>query len=526
MADKIYIFDTTLRDGEQSPGAALNIPQKLEVAKQLERLGVDIIEAGFPMSSPGDFEAVELIAKQVREPVICGLARANYADIDRCWEAIRRAKRSRIHTFIMSSDIQIKHQLHKSKSQVLDMAVACVARAKKYCKDVEFSAMDASRSDWDFLAALFTETIRAGATTINIPDTVGYAYPEEFGGLVKYLMERVKGIEKVIVSAHCHNDLGLATANSLEAVRHGCRQVECTINGLGERAGNTAMEEVVMAFKTRKDFLKYKTDINIGEIYRTSRLVSELTGISVQPNKAVVGSNAFAHESGIHQDGVLKARLTYEIMRPEAIGVGGSKIVLGKHSGRHAFKSRLSALGFKLKEKEFLRAFERFKDLADKKKEVLDEDLIAIVTEEITTVPETYKLDYINITTGNKTVPTATVRLRTDLTAERPAGKKTMQEAACGDGPVDAACQAINRIAGISPKLLDYSLKAVTGGTEALGEVSVRIQNKGEFFTGKASSTDITEASAKAYLAAVNKLVYRAKHKPKTKKTRRSHVTP
>lgn len=499
MQTKIKIFDTTLRDGEQAAGVSLNIQEKLQIAKQLEALGVDIIEAGFPISSRGDFLAVEEISKKIKKPIICGLSRANKKDIETCWQAIKQAKRPRIHTFIMTSDIQIKYQLGKTREEVIEMAYNAVKYAKKLCDDVEFSAMDASRSDRDYLVKVFTAAIDAGATTINVPDTVGYSLPQEFGELILYLKENIKNIDKAIISVHCHNDLGLATANALSAIVAGARQVECTINGIGERAGNTSLEEIVMAIKVRQDLLKFKTDIDTTQIMRSSRLVSELTGMKVQPNKAIVGKNAFAHQSGIHQDGILKERSTYEIMKPEMIGLSGSKIVLGKLSGRHAFRKRIEELGFHLKEHEIEKTFQRFKDLCDKKKEVVDDDIIALISDEIITIPETYKLEYFHISSGNKIIPTATVCLRKE--------KEMIQEAAVGDGPVDAACRAINKIIGEEMELVEYNLKAVTGGTEALGEVSVKVKKGDKVHSGRGTSTDVIEASVKAYLNAINKLV-------------------
>ncbi|PIU68114.1 MAG: 2-isopropylmalate synthase [Armatimonadetes bacterium CG07_land_8_20_14_0_80_40_9] len=503
MTEKIKIFDTTLRDGEQSPGASLNIEEKLKVAKQLAKLNVDIIEAGFPISSAGDFEAVKLIAKTISGPIICGLSRTAPKDIDRSWEAIKFSKKPRIHTFIATSDIHLKTKLKKSKKEVLDLAVKAVRRAKRYTEDVEFSPEDAARSDPLYLYQIIKAVIEAGATTVNIPDTVGYSTPFEFGELIAEIKENVKNISRATISVHCHNDLGMATANSLSAVKNGARQVECTINGIGERAGNTSLEEIVMSLHTRRAFFGMKTGINTQEIYPTSRLVSALTGIPVQPNKAIVGKNAFAHEAGIHQDGILKGRRTYEIMTPQSIGLRMSKLVMGKHSGRHAFQVHLRKMGYKLDNNDLEKAFLRFKDLADKKKEVLDEDLVMIVEEGIFAGPETYSLEYLHISSGNKTVPTATVKLSLN--------KRLIQEAACGDGPVDAVCQAINRIVGVNPKLLEYSLKAVTGGTEALGEVTVKIKAGKDIFLGRGTSTDIVEASAKAYLNAINKVVYRKK---------------
>jgi len=520
--DKILIFDTTLRDGEQSPGASLNIKEKLEVAEQLERLGVDIIEAGFPVSSPGDFEAVKLIARKIGKPVIAGLARATKRDIDVCWEAIKYAKNPRIHTFIATSDIHLKYKLKKSRAEVLKEAVSAVKYAKKFTDDVEFSPEDAVRSDPDFLCRVVEETIDAGATTINIPDTVGYALPEEFGGIIRRVIERVPNSNRAIISVHCHNDLGLATANSLEAVSLGARQIECTVNGIGERAGNASLEEVVMALRTRKDLLPFYTNIETKEIAKTSRLVSKLTGIVVQPNKAIVGANAFAHEAGIHQDGIIKERLTYEIMTPQSVGLGGRRLVLGKHSGRHAFRKKLQELGYKLNNVEVNRTFEQFKLLADKKKEIFDEDIEAIVEDQISLIPEVFKLEYINVTTGNKVVPTATVGLRKLIAPAKTAKSEVLQEASCGDGPVDAAFRAIDRITNIRCRLMDYSLRSVSMGKDAIGEVTVKIAPAGpgrpgradelkKIVTGRGTSTDIIEASAKAYINAINKVVARRK---------------
>ncbi len=501
MLNKIKIFDTTLRDGEQAAGVAFNPQEKLKIARQLEQLGIDVIEAGFPIASAGDFSAVELISKKIKKPIICGLARAKKEDIEVCWKAIQYAKRPRIHTFIMTSDIQIKHQLKKTTDEVIDIAQRSVRLAKRFCEDVEFSAMDASRTERDYLVKIFTAAIDAGATTINVPDTVGYILPEEFGKLISYLISNIPNINKTVVSVHCHNDLGLASANALSAIISGARQIECTINGIGERAGNTSLEEVVMAIKVRQENLNFKTDIETTQIIKTSRLVSDLTGIKVQANKAIVGKNAFAHQSGIHQDGILKERSTYEIMKPETIGLSSSRIVLGKLSGRHAFRKRLENLGFYLREQEIEKAFIRFKDLADKKKEVSDEDLIAIMSDEVLAIPEMYKLEYFHISSGNKTIPTATVRLKKE--------KKVKETAATGDGPVDAACRAINKIAEVEPTLLEYNLKAVTGGTEALGEVTVKVKKDDIIFVGRGTSTDVIEASIKAYLNAINKLVYK-----------------
>ncbi len=499
MAERIIIFDTTLRDGEQSPGASLSAGEKLEIARQLARLKVDVIEAGFPASSPGDFEGVRLIAQKVKGPVIAGLARCIRKDIDSAAEALKPAKRRRIHVFLATSAVHRKYKLKKAKQEILKLAVESVKYARKFADDVEFSPEDASRTEPEYLCRVVQAVISAGATVVNIPDTVGYATTIEFGQLIKRIKSRVPNIKKVILSIHCHNDLGLATANTLAAIENGARQVECTVNGIGERAGNASLEEIVMILKTRKDFFKFRTGVKTEEIIKTSRLVSTLTGIHIQPNKAIVGDNAFRHEAGIHQDGMLKEKTTYEIMSPETIGLKESKLVLGKHSGRHAFKKRLLDLGYELSEKDLVKAFDRFKRLADKKKEIYDEDLTAIIEDEISVVPETFKLLYIHTTSGTQTVPTATVRLEKR--------GKVIQDAACGDGPVDAAYKTIDRITGLGAKLIDYSLRAVTSGKDALGEVTVKIRKGERTITGRGTSTDIIEASAKAYVNAVNKLV-------------------
>lgn len=496
---KVYIFDTTLRDGEQSPGINLNLEEKLEIARQLERLGVDILEAGFPIASPGDFAAVEAIAKELTATSVAALARSVPADIERAAAALEKAAKPRIHTFIATSPIHMKHKLRKSPEQVVEMAVAAVELAKKYVDDVEFSAEDATRSDWDFLCQVFGAAIAAGATTINVPDTVGYATPDEFADLIRYLKERTPGIEKARISVHCHDDLGLAVANSLAGVAAGAEQVECTINGLGERAGNAALEEIVMALRTRADFYRRESGIRTEQIYRTSRLVSALTGVSVQPNKAIIGENAFAHESGIHADGVLKERTTYEIMTPQSIGLPQSRLVLGKHSGRALFRQRLSELGYDLSDEEVQKAYERFIELADRKKQVTDRDIRAIVEEKIVDVPHLFDLQYLQVTSGINAVATATVRVKR--------GDVVMQEAACGEGPVDAAYKAIDRVTGIQTTLESYSLQGVTSGKDALGEVVVRIRKNGVHYVGRGASTDIIEASARAYLHAINKMV-------------------
>ncbi|MDN5344300.1 MAG: 2-isopropylmalate synthase [Clostridia bacterium] len=497
---RIYIFDTTLRDGEQSPGVSLNVEEKLKIAHQLARLGVDVIEAGFPIASPGDFEAVRAIAREVEGPVITGLARINDRDIDRAWEALQEARRPRIHVFIATSDIHLQYKLRLTREEVLAAVRRGVARAKGYCQDIEFSPEDASRSDIDFLCQVLAAAIDAGATVLNIPDTVGYATPAEFGRLIAAIRQRVPGIDRVQISVHCHNDLGLAVANSLAAIENGAVQIEGAINGIGERAGNTALEELIMALYTRRDYYGRQTGIVTEEIYRTSRLVSSLTGMPVQYNKAIVGKNAFTHEAGIHQDGVLKERTTYEIMNPAMIGLVQNNIFLGKHSGRHALRSRLEELGFKLNETELDKAFTRFKELADRKKEISDRDLEAIVEHEVKQIPEKFILEHIHISTGNRVVPTATIGIR--------AGEELREEAACGEGPVDAAFKAIDKVTRIAVCLKSYTLNAVTGGKDAVGEVTVKVEYGGRVFIGRGISTDVLEASARAYLNAINKVVY------------------
>ena len=498
--DKVIIFDTTLRDGEQAAGGSLNIKEKLEIARQLERLGVDVIEAGFPVTSPGDFEAVSLIAKEVRTPVICVLTHANLDAVDQSWEAIKGAKQPRIHIVLSSSDIHLFYQLRKSREEILQMSCDTVARAKKYCDDVEFSAMDASRTEPEYIYQILKAVIDAGATTVNIPDTVGYAMPDEFGDLVAGVFKNVPNIKRATVSVHCHNDLGLAVANSLEAVRRGARQVECTVNGIGERAGNASLEEIVMAIKTRRDFFNLTTSINTAQIYRTSRLVSELTGFAVQANKAIVGANAFRHSSGLHIDGVIKMPITFEIMDPKSVGVPASSLVLGKTSGRHAFKERLAELGYSLSEQDFNRAFAAFKELADKKKDVTDKDIESIVAEEQRTVSEFYHLDRIQVTCGDRGIPTAAVRLI------GPDGE-AIADAALGTGPVDAVYKAINRIVGVPNTLTEFTVKSVTEGIDAIGEVLIRIESDGTTYTGRGADTDVLVASAKAYMNALNRLL-------------------
>jgi len=503
MGDKIFIFDTTLRDGEQSPGASMNVEEKLKVAKQLERLNIDVIEAGFPMASDGDFEAVEAISKAIERCEIAALARADITDIDRAWEAVRYAKHPKIHTFIATSDIHLKHKLKKTREQVLGDVVRAVSHAKGYTDNVEFSAEDATRSDIEYLCKAIEVAIEAGATTVNIPDTVGYTIPSEFSKIIRNIKERVPNINKAIISVHCHNDLGLAVANSLAAIQNGARQVECTINGIGERAGNASLEEIVMAISVRKDLFDFYCDLKTEQIYPTSRLVSTITGMMVQPNKAIVGANAFAHEAGIHQDGILKEKTTYEIMTPESVGIPKSSLVLGKHSGRHAFREKLKELGYELSSAELDVAFKRFKKVADKKKIVYDEDIMAVVDDEVFRVPDKYKLIHINVQSGTVTIPTATVQVEVD--------GKLIQDAGFGDGPVDAALKTIQKITKSNSSLVRFAVAAITGGTDAQGEVTVQIEEEGQTAIGQGASTDIIIASAKAYINALNKLDYRNK---------------
>jgi len=497
--DRVLIFDTTLRDGEQAPGFTMHPNEKLKVAHQLARLGVDIIEAGFAIASPGDFDSVVAVAEEIKGPVICSLARTLAKDIEAAGRALAKAQRKRIHTFIATSDIHVERKLRMSRDQVIATAVDSVKLAKTFMDDVEFSCEDAGRTDWDYMCAVIEATIEAGATTINIPDTVGYTSPWQFGECIAYVRKKVPNIAQAVISVHCHNDLGLAVANSLAGVLNGARQVECTINGIGERAGNASLEEVVMNLKVRQDFYRCDTGINTREIYRASRLVSQVTGARVQPNKAVVGANAFAHEAGIHQDGVLKERTTYEIMTAESVGWTGENIVLGKHSGRHAFRKRLEEMGYTDLAPEMIeRAFGRFIALCDKKKTVYDEDLAAILEDEIVAVPQKYRLDYLSISSGTATVPTATVRMKID--------GETKQDAGCGDGPVDAAYAAIERIIGIEAAVADYSLEAVTSGGDAVGRVRVTVKAADHTVTGLGADTDIIVASAKAFINALNKI--------------------
>jgi len=496
----IVIFDTTLRDGEQAPGFSMNTEEKLQLAHQLAKLKVDVIEAGFPIASEGDFQAVQKIAEKVKGPVICGLARMLENDIITASKALKPAKKNRIHTFVSTSDIHLKHQMRKSRPEVIKMTRDGVRLAKSFTQDVEFSAMDASRSDPKFLHEIFYEAIEAGATTINIPDTVGYAIPGEFAELIDGIMANVPNHKNAVFSVHCHNDLGLATANALIAIQHGVRQIECAVNGIGERAGNTSLEEVVMAIKTRKDFFGHTTKVKTEEIYKTSKLLSTISGISVQPNKAIVGENAFAHESGIHQDGILKKRETFEIMTAESIGMTGTSMVMGKHSGRHAFSKKIAELGFTLDGDRLNAAFQRFKDLADKKKDVFDEDIEALLGDEVVARGKFHQLEYFNITTGNSTLPTATVQLSSKGKDERKTASST------GDGPIDALYHAIDMVTGEKGKLKNYSVKAATPDKDAMAEVTVLVEfGKGQIVRGRAASTDTVEASAHAYLNALNR---------------------
>jgi 2-isopropylmalate synthase len=498
--EKIFIFDSTLRDGEQTPGARLNRDEKLEVARQLARLGVDIIEAGFPVSSPGELQAVREIARRVREPVICGLARAVPGDIDAAWEAIREAERPRLHVFLGASDIHMRFKHRKEPHELLYQAVEAVKYARRYTPDVEYSPEDATRAREEYLYELLAAVIKAGASVINIPDTVGYAVPAEFGALIRRLREKVPGMERVILSVHCHDDLGLAVANSLAAVENGARQVECNINGIGERAGNAALEEIAVALRIRRDSYPYFTGLNFEEIYRTSRLVSKLTGIPIPVNKAVIGINAFAHSSGIHQDGVLKHKETYEIIDAALIGGKAAQMLLTARSGRHAVKHHLQQLGFTLDETQLETLYTRFLDLADKKKEVYPEDLEALVLDHLSAAEPTYRLDYLQTVSGSKTIPAAVIRLRKKDDA-------VIEAVAVGAGPIDAAYNAINKITGLNISLENFELSAVTHGRDALGEVKVKISHETKSITGRGTSTDIIEASVKAYLNGLNKLL-------------------
>jgi len=507
LSPQVFVFDTTLRDGEQAAGTRLGSRDKIVIAHQLAQLHVDVIEAGYPASSPEDFEAVQLISREVAGPAICALSRAVPGDIEACGKALAKARRPRIHTGIGASDIHImgKFQderygttLAEKKVKILQMAVDSVKLARQFADDVEFYAEDAGRSDPEYLFEMLDAVIDAGATVVNIPDTTGYTVPEQYGCLIKTIRERVKNIDRATISVHCHDDLGMAVSNTLAGVLNGARQVEGTINGIGERAGNAALEEVVMAIRTRADYFQVHTGVVASELYRTSRLVSDLLGIRVPPNKAVVGGNAFSHSSGIHVDGFLKERLTYEIMRPEDVGIMESRVVLTARTGRHGLRDRLKKLGYTLSQQELNQAYQRFLTVADKKQEVFDEDLVAIVHDEIHPLPETYQLEYLHIYSGTSAIPTATVRLRI---------KEEMREgAAIGDGPVDAVCKAISAVTKTSAKLVKYEIQAVTSGTEAMGEVKVQLEESGRKVIGRGASTDVIEASAKAYIDGLNKL--------------------
>ncbi len=498
--DRVIFFDTTLRDGEQSPGASMNTPEKLRLATQLEKLGVDVIEAGFPAASPGDFEAVRAISQKVTKIQVAGLARTSKEDIDRAWGAVREAAYPRIHTFIATSDIHLKHKLKMNRDEVLKTAYDCVKYAKSFTDNVEFSAEDASRSDRDFLCKVLEAAISAGATTVNIPDTVGYALPNEFGELIAYLKAHTPNINQAIISVHCHNDLGLATANTMAGLIAGARQAEVTINGIGERAGNTSLEEIAMSLHTRKSLLNLDSTIVTHEIVPSSRLVSMITGIVVQPNKAIVGANAFAHEAGIHQDGVLKNRMTYEIMEPGTVGLTSNRLVLGKHSGRHAFRDKLNDLGYDLSKEEIDKLFIKMKELADKKKDLLDEDIEALVAEEFLRIPDIYRLDYLNVVSGTVTIPTATVILIIE-------GEK-VQSSGFGVGPIDATFNTIAKMTRTKCNLVRFSVNSITGGLDAQGEVTVRLQEDGMLSLGKGTDSDIITAAAKAYVNGLNRLKY------------------
>ncbi len=511
MTERVKIFDTTLRDGEQSPGASMNTQEKLRLAVQLEKLGVDIIEAGFPAASEGDFEAVTEIAKRLNHTEVAGLARANKNDIDRAWGAIQHAAKPRIHTFIATSDIHLDHKLKMSRDEVLKAAVDAVKYAKSFTDNVEFSAEDGSRSDRDFLCKVFGAAIEAGATTVNLPDTVGYSVPQEFEEMVQYVMANTPNMHKATLSVHCHNDLGLATANTVAAINAGARQAEVTINGIGERAGNTSMEEVIMAIHTRQNLLPYETGVNTEHIYSTSRLVSMITGIMIQPNKAIVGANAFAHEAGIHQDGMLKNPMTYEIMKPATVGISRNQLVLGKHSGRHALYSHLKDLGYDLSEEELKTVFKEFKALADKKKHVMDEDLEALVTEGVLRSAEVFKLEYLHVTCGTTILPMASVKLTIN--------GQSAQGANYGNGPIDSAFNTIAELTDASAELLRFTVSALTGGTDAQGEVTVRLRENGLVALGRGSDPDIITASAKAYVNGLNRLEYLKSNPVKTSQT-------
>jgi len=510
MKEKLYIFDTTLRDGEQSPGAGMNTAEKVRIAPRLEELGVDVIEAGFPAASPGDFEAVSGVAEKVTRADIAALARAEVSDIDRAWKAVSHAARPRLHVFIATSDIHMKYKLKMDRNQVLQSAVDAVKYARSFTDNVEFSAEDGSRSDPDFLCEVFAAVIDTGARVVNLPDTVGYALPDEFGNLVRYVKTHTPNIDRAILSVHCHNDLGLATANTISAIKAGARQAEVTINGIGERAGNTSLEEVVMIIHTRPNDMPVSTGIQTDKIYSTSRLVSMVSGIIVQPNKAIVGANAFAHEAGIHQDGIIKNPMTYEIMQPETIGLSKNKLIMGKHSGKHALKKHLEGMGYDLSDAELKHLFTKFKALADKKKIVLDDDLEALVNEVVLRIPDTYSLEYLNVSAGTTVYPTAAVKLTIN-------GKEIFGTGS-GNGPIDAAYNAIAKLTGTKSKLERFSISALTGGTDAQGEVTVRLSEGDIIAMGKGSDPDIITASAYAYINGLNRLEYIKQNPPRKMK--------
>ncbi len=503
-ADRVKFFDTTLRDGEQSPGASMNTAEKLRLAVQLEKLGVDIIEAGFPAASEGDFEAVAGIAAKLKKTEVAGLARANREDIDAAWGAVKKAANPRIHTFIATSDIHLEYKLKMSRDEVVQNTIEAVRYAKSFTDNVEFSAEDGSRSDRDYLCKVFEAAIDAGATTVNLPDTVGYAIPSEFADLVKYVKEHTPNIGKAVLSVHCHNDLGLATANTLAALAAGARQAEVTINGIGERAGNTSLEEVVMALRTRNNYMPLASQIDTQHIYATSKMVSMISGILVQPNKAIVGANAFAHEAGIHQDGMLKNPMTYEIMKPEDIGLSKNQLVLGKHSGRHALREHLKDMAYDLSEEELQIVFKKFKDLADKKKHIMDEDLEAIVNEGVLRTPDTFVLEYLHVTAGTTVMPMASVQMAIN--------GRSVKDAGYGNGPIDAAFNTIAKLTGTGSELERFTISAITGGTDAQGEVTVRLKENGLISLGRGTDPDIITASTLAYINGLNRLEYLKDH--------------
>jgi 2-isopropylmalate synthase len=510
MSERVAIFDTTLRDGEQSPGCSMNLEEKLRMARQLDALGVDIIEAGFPIASDDDFAAVREVAKTCRRPIIAALCRTTPEDIERAWEALSYAARPRIHTFVATSDIHLQYKLQKSREEVLEMACKAVRLAKGFADDVEFSAEDATRSDLDYLCQIIAAVIDEGANVVNIPDTVGYTIPSEYTHIIQTLKTRVPNIDRATISVHCHNDLGLAVANSLAAVAAGARQIECTINGIGERAGNASLEEIVMALRVRKDLMPYEYGVTTEELFRSSQTLSNITGVMVQPNKAVVGKNAFAHEAGIHQHGVLKNRITYEIMTPESVGVKTNSIVLGKHSGRHALNKKYEEMGYTLSRPELDKAYKLFTKLADQKKEIFEEDLMAILHDGIAQIPERFKLRAVQATAGTSTLATALVTLADTET------EISDTQTAAGDGPVNAIYEAIDKITGLKGGLVDYTVRSITRGADAVGEVFVHVEFDGVSYTGKAASTDIVDASARAYLNAVNKALYAKERKKAT----------